>query len=205
MKGIFWNSRGLGDLAKHSFLSNTVKEQHIDFIAIMETGRSDFHASALRHLCGGLEYMWHIMSPRGRSGGMLVGVNTRIFDIGSIVEGDFYTKFVLKNKEDGFTWALLAVYGPAQEDLKSAFLSELAHICTAETYPILIGGDFNIMRKPEDKNNDNFDPRWPHLFNAVIDTVDLREIVMKGRRYTWANNLNPPTYEKLDRILMSTE
>ena len=28
---------------------------------------------------------------------------------------------------------------------------------------------------------------------------------MSGRIYTWANNLANPTYEKLDRILMSTE
>jgi hypothetical protein len=28
---------------------------------------------------------------------------------------------------------------------------------------------------------------------------------MTGRNYTWANSLENPTYEKLDRILMSTE
>ena len=38
MKGIFWNSRGLGDLAKHRFLSDLVKEEQISFIALSETG-----------------------------------------------------------------------------------------------------------------------------------------------------------------------
>jgi len=28
---------------------------------------------------------------------------------------------------------------------------------------------------------------------------------MSGRQYTWANSLQTPTYEKLDRILMATE
>ena len=28
---------------------------------------------------------------------------------------------------------------------------------------------------------------------------------MSGRKYTWANSLQTPTYEKLDRILMATE
>jgi hypothetical protein len=28
---------------------------------------------------------------------------------------------------------------------------------------------------------------------------------MLGRKYTWANNLATPTFEKLDRILMTTE
>jgi hypothetical protein len=63
MKGIFWNSRGLGDLAKHNFLSNLSKEQHLNFIAIMETGRRDFSDSTLRHLCGGVDFLWHSMPP----------------------------------------------------------------------------------------------------------------------------------------------
>jgi hypothetical protein len=40
MKGVFWNSRGLGGLAKHRFLAELVKEEQINFIAISETGRS---------------------------------------------------------------------------------------------------------------------------------------------------------------------
>jgi endonuclease/exonuclease/phosphatase family metal-dependent hydrolase len=28
---------------------------------------------------------------------------------------------------------------------------------------------------------------------------------MSGRKYTWANNLATPTYEKLDRVLITTE
>jgi hypothetical protein len=55
----------------------------------------------------------------------------------------------------------------------------------------------------EDK--DNFEGRWPFLFNCVIDKLNLHELEMSGRRYTWVNSLPNPTYEKLDRILISTE
>lgn len=119
-------------MAKHNFVSDIVKEQHLDFLAIMETDRSDFPASTLRHLCSGLDFMWHIMPPRGRSGGMILGVNATVFDIGSIIEGDFYCKFLVKNKEDGFTWALYAVYGPAQDEFKQVLLTEMAHVCSME-------------------------------------------------------------------------
>jgi chemotaxis regulatin CheY-phosphate phosphatase CheZ len=27
------------------------------------------------------------------------------------------------------------------------------------------------------KNNDNFNPRWPFIFNAIIESLDLRELV----------------------------
>ena len=61
------------------------------------------------------------------------------------------------------------------------------------------------MKKSERKNNDNYGHCWPFLFNAIIDGLNLRELEMSGRKYTWANSLQTPTYEKLDRILMATE
>ena len=61
------------------------------------------------------------------------------------------------------------------------------------------------MRHSKEKNKDNFNPRWPFLFNAVIDSFDLREIELTGRQFTWANSLTDPTYEKLDRLLVTTE
>jgi len=42
MNEIFWNSRGLHDLAKTKFLSNAAREQGLDFIALLETGKKDF-------------------------------------------------------------------------------------------------------------------------------------------------------------------
>jgi hypothetical protein len=54
-----------------------------------------------------------------------LGINLESFDIGSIDEGDFYVKFWLRNKADGFYWVLVAVYGAAQAEHKDAFLSEL--------------------------------------------------------------------------------
>jgi endonuclease/exonuclease/phosphatase family metal-dependent hydrolase len=84
-------------------------------------------------------------------------------------------------------------------------LSELANTCSKESLPYVLGGDFNIMRRPEDKSPGNFDPKWPAIFNAVIESLDLREIVMTGRQYTWAGPGNNPTFEKLDRVLVSTD
>jgi exonuclease III len=205
MKGIFWNSRGLGDLAKHNLLSNFSKEQRLNFIVIMEMGRSDFSDSTLRHLCSGVDFLWHSMPRRGRSGGMLLGVNPSVFDNGTIDEGDFYCKFCLRNKADGFIWALFVVYGPAQDDLKKAFLAEMVRACGTEPHSFMIGGDSNIKRRPEDKNNNNFNYQWANLFNAVIEILELREIEMTGQQYTWSNDLDPPTFEKLDRVLMSPE
>jgi hypothetical protein len=62
----------------------------------------------------------------------------------------------------------------------------------------VMGGDYNILRHPSEKNNPNYNARWPFLFNAVIDGLNLRKLEMSGRNFTWANNLAQPTFEKLD-------
>ena len=112
MKGVFWNSNGLADLAKHRYLADLVREEQIEFIALMETGRDSFPDATLKNLCAGRDYLWHSMAPHGRSGGLLLGVNLSTFDIGAILEGEYYVKFTLRNKCDGFKCVLYAVYGP---------------------------------------------------------------------------------------------
>jgi hypothetical protein len=47
MRGIFWNSRGLSDLAKMRFLRETSMEQDLAFIALLETGKCDFPQRSL--------------------------------------------------------------------------------------------------------------------------------------------------------------
>ena len=77
----------------------------------------------------------------------MLGVNPGVYDIGAIDEGDFYCKFRLRNKEDGFIWTLFAVYGPAQADLKSDFLVEVAGACGAESHPFIIVGILTLCEE----------------------------------------------------------
>jgi len=53
MKGIFWNCRGLSDLAKYRILSDLSREQKLDFIALLQTRKTDFSKTALNNSFGG--------------------------------------------------------------------------------------------------------------------------------------------------------
>ena len=133
MKGMIWNTDGFGDTAKHLTISETVKEQKLDFLALVETGRSSFSTPFLTFLAGGLDFIWYCMPPHGRSGGMLVGFNSSSFSVHSVARGDFCVKFHVIAKRDGFLWSLVVVYGAAQDDKKPEFLAELVRICEGET------------------------------------------------------------------------
>jgi hypothetical protein len=83
MKGVFWSSRGLSDFAKSRFLSDTSKEQNLNFIALLETCNKDFSPTTLNNLSGGRNFIWH-WTTHGMSGGMLLGDNINTLDVGSI-------------------------------------------------------------------------------------------------------------------------
>jgi hypothetical protein len=99
-------------------------------------------------------------------------------------KGDSYVNFTLHLKQDGFKFPLYVVYGPTQAQNKQEFLAEMANTCSKESLPFLTGGDFNIMRHPEDKSSGVFDFKWPTLLNTVIESLELKEIVMLGYRFT---------------------
>jgi hypothetical protein len=67
-------------------------------------------------------------------------VNASILDLSLIVEGEFFMKFHLCNKVDRFKWILMAVYGPAQDEFISSFLSELVQTCQQNSLLTLLVG-----------------------------------------------------------------
>jgi hypothetical protein len=95
--------------------------------------------------------VWQWTAPHGRSGGILLGVNLDVLDVGSIDDGYFFVKFRLRDRKSDFKWVLVAVYGEAQPEFKESFLTELVQSCSIEQLPLCIGGDFNIIRNNSEK------------------------------------------------------
>jgi hypothetical protein len=204
MNGIFTNSRGLCELAKHLYIAECIRDHFLDCVAILETGNRDYSSSFLNRLSGGEDFEWVSRPPHGRSGGLLVRIRTSTMEMLDNYGGDFHIKLDMRNKSDDFIWSLVSVYGAAQGVHKHAFLQEMVNLANNTLHPIIIGGDFNLLRYPHEKSKGRFDNHCHFLFNVVIDSVDLREIAMVGRQFTWANGFPDPTYEKLDRVLMDS-
>jgi hypothetical protein len=60
----------------------------------------------------------------------------------------------------------------------------------------LILGDFNLIRKIEDRNKPSGDLNDIFNFNAAISQLGIVEIALKGRKYTWSN-MQPSPLDKL--------
>ena len=104
-----------------------------------------------------------------------------------------------------FKWEIIIVYGPADHSRSAAFLEELHRKISAASLPVVVGGDFNLLRVAEDKSNDNVCFARMQLFNDFIADLALREIDRIGARFTWTNRQASPTQSVLDRVLVSPE
>jgi exonuclease III len=194
MIGVIWNCQGLGKEVKSEFLWDIIRKEKIDFIGLQETNKKDFEDSWLNFISGNRNFVWVWSPPNGRSGGLLVGFDSDMFDVREKELGEFMIRTLVIQKESGFIWNFINVYGAAQNDQKQKFLSELSSFCSKCSHPMLIGGDFNILRKDSDKNKPVGTNKWSSLFNSIIDVHELIELDLCGRLFTWSNNRNPPCW-----------
>jgi hypothetical protein len=135
------------------------------------------------------DYVWYCLPPRGRSGGILLGVNAAILDISMIVEGDFFIKFHLCNKLDNFKWILMEVYGPAQDNFKMTFLSELVRTCQQNPLPTLMG--VNLILWGTTKRGTMIDIVTTGLFYSMLL---LTALIFRKLSYLGVNSLRQTPY-----------
>lgn len=113
-----------------------------------------------------------------------------------------FQSIVLTNKEDNFKWKLFNVYGPVQDNKKQEFLSDLEVTINDSQMPILVGGDFNLIRRVEEKSTGNVNTQWMCAFNDFVANTELRELHRSGGQYTWTNKQARPIMVMLKSLYL---
>jgi hypothetical protein len=110
---MIWNGGGFGDTSKHLFVKESIREHTLDFIALLETRRSNFANPVLSELASPFNFSWFCLPPHGRSGGILVGVHSDTLEVLKVTTGNFSVRMHMKFKRDGFEWNFVPIYGAA--------------------------------------------------------------------------------------------
>jgi hypothetical protein len=79
MIGFFWNIRGLEQIGRIPTLVSRIRDNHVDFIGILETKKKNYTPSFLRPLTRNIPFNWFHQPARGSAGGILVGANSDLF------------------------------------------------------------------------------------------------------------------------------
>ena len=106
-------------------------------------------------------------------------------------------------KHDDAVWALTNIYAPCTSTGKQLFLSWLKNIQMPQEVNWLLAGDFNLIRKPEDRNKPGGDISEMFAFNEAFSTLGVVELPLFGKRFTWTNKQLSPLLERLDWFFTS--
>lgn len=105
---------------------------------------------------------------------------------------------------EGREWWITGVYGPQSDQDKIDFLQEMVEIRDLHAGPWVVVGDFNLLVNPEDKSNAMINRRMMARFRAKLNSLELKEIYLNGRRYTWSNERVEATLEKIDHMFSTS-
>jgi hypothetical protein len=79
--------------------------------------------------------------------------------------GQFYLSTSILNRANKRIVTIIGIYGPADHGRSGVFLEEISAKVARTNTPLLMGGDFNLIRAACDKNNDRLNWRLVDLFN----------------------------------------
>jgi exonuclease III len=174
-------------------------------VCLQETIKQDFTDQELRSLEVGDKFFWCWLPANGQSGGMLMGFTDSFFDVGRVSLGQYFISASILCRADNFKMEVMGVYGPADHSHSHEFFEEISARVAASDLPILMGGDFNLLRDAADKSNDRINWARMDAFNDNIANWGLREIPRTGARYTWTNKHLNPVRCVLDRVFIAPE
>jgi hypothetical protein len=86
---------------------------------------------------------------------------------------------------------------------KVNFLNWFGNIDIPDDHLWIILGDFNLIRRPENRNKPGGDNQIMQLFNEAISNLGLTKIPLSGKAFTWSNRQQNPLLERLDWFFIS--
>jgi exonuclease III len=203
-KILIWNVRGLNGAARQDAVRTLVDSAQVDVVCLQETKMVDVSRFLLLRMLGPAFDNFVFLPSVGASGGILVAWKNSIgVCAGSRV--DEYSVSVNFHSSTSSPWWLTCVYGPQGNRDKIQFLQSLREVRALCNGPWLVLGDFNLILREEEKNNNNLDRAMMGRFRRWANDLALNDIPLVGRKYTWSNGHSNPTLVKLDRVFCTTD
>ena len=148
---------------------------------------------------------WRAVEAEGTAGGIIVFWDTRKLELVEAEIGHFSVTCMFKNVEDGFLWAFTGVYGSVKRSKREMFWEELGALKGLWEGPWCIGGDFNVVLSPNDRNLEGGLSHPMRRFNEVVNELGLRDLPLQGGPFTWRGGNGNQRMSRLDRFLVSAD
>ncbi|XP_071729251.1 uncharacterized protein [Rutidosis leptorrhynchoides] len=204
MKIISYNIRGFG-CGKESKLGpvkRLISREKPCFIALQETKLNIVDDLWVQTLWGSIECNYVQQEKVGKSGGQLLVWDTNYFEAVDAINCDRVIGVKGKWKSDGSVLNILNIYGPHDDSGEKKLWDNLSRILMGSDEAWVLCGDFNEVRRQEERLNCVFVESRAILFNNFIQSNNLIDLPLGGRLYTRVSD-DGLKFSKIDRFLVS--
>ncbi|XP_071718147.1 uncharacterized protein [Rutidosis leptorrhynchoides] len=204
MKIISYNIRtfGSGKESKFGSIKKFIAVEKPSFFALQETKLKLVDKSWIESLLGSTSCEFIQQEKIGKSSGQLLIWDTNLFDASDVIRIDrvIGVRGVWKNNYTVIN--TLNVYGPHDDNGKSKLWDSLSSIIGNSDEAWALCGDFNEVRKDDERLNFVFIESRAKRFNDFINSNSLSDIPMGGRCFTHVSE-DGLKFSKIDRFLVS--
>ena len=149
MRALLWNIRGFGHAGRRTQLKEYIRKEAIDIVGLQETIRAEFRHHDILAIDPLERFVWHHKPATGHTGGMLLGFCSATFEVLTWEVGIFFIAANIRVRASLRELVIVQVYGPADHSRSVEFLGELeakVREVSVAQLPLLVGGDFNLIR-----------------------------------------------------------
>jgi hypothetical protein len=149
------------------------------------------------------QFVWNWLPATGHYEGLFLSFREESFEVGLWKKEVFFLSATAAQHSCRMKWRFVLVYGRADHHRSAEFLGELEQEINSCPLPVVVGGNFNLIRDGRDKSNANIN--WPMVrrFNDAIASMSLIEVPRTGARFTWTNRQLNPIRCVLERVFVS--
>lgn len=203
-----WNVRGLNARARQNAVRTLIDDLRPSIVCLQETKLDVISQTVILSMLGRAFGDFAYLPASETRGGILIAGHQQDVTLGNVFLGCYSITVSVASTQNNVppdNWWLTSVYGPQEDADKVLFLDELEAIRDACPGPWAVIGDFNLILNESDKNNDRINRANLRRFRRTVATLELQDLHLHGRCFTWSNERENPTLVRLDRVLVSID
>jgi hypothetical protein len=104
-----------------------------------------------------------------------------------VFQNEFSQSVEFYSKLTGQKWTLTNIYASCTPEGRLNFLNWFWNIDIPEDHLWIIMGDFNLIRRLENRNRPGGDASLMQAFDEVVSNMGLVELHLSRQSYTWSN------------------
>lgn len=198
------NVLGLGEYQKVTSVRKLVRSHKLSFNGIQETQLADADNINVANCWGSDQCNADKVHATGRSGGLTNIWDPLVFTSMDVIKSRYFLINISNWVGIDKLVILANIYGPRAIPEKEKLLDDLLNLMERRKGIWILLGDFNAVRRDEERFNSNLCARSAMVFNRFIHDGGLHDLKMGGHRFTYFCH-DDLKLSKLDRFLVCSD